>query len=714
MRRILTPLVLLLAACEGPAGPAGPPGAAAVDGATGDAGSGSGIVAPWLTQPGVALTLTELAFAGSAASVGFTLTDGSGAGVDPRGLLTAGEVELGFVMAQLAANADGSPGQYTAYTTVQVTSPITGATATQGATESTGTLHVVDARLGTYRYDLTAPLAGLVPSATQTVAAFAVRGAVIARDQISARPDAGAVATREVVTSGACESCHQALDGHGGRWTKTTQCVLCHQPQASDPDTGNTIDFKVMIHKLHRGASLPSVVAGTPYQIIGYQQRTHDFSTVVFPQNIARCTTCHVGAEADRWTTAPAKDTCTSCHDTTSFTLPVPAGMVAHGGGSQPDNAMCAVCHPATGSLAGIRDKHLVGLLAPDAPQLSFAITAMTNTAPGQTPTLTFQVLVNGLPRDLVAQPLTSLTATIAGPTTDYAGYWQAKISGTGAVGTLAVVDASTGTYRYAFPPTAAIPVAATGSYAVGLEGYVQPTPADPRFAAVNPVFTFAVTDPTPVPRRAIVARASCNGCHADLAAHGGSRKTPEYCVLCHNPNLYDQAGAPRLEGTTNVLADTLDFRHLIHKVHAGTQLDQPYVIGGFPLPTVTNPGGTPNDFGATRYPAPLTACSMCHTSQNWTLPLVASTAYLPSTAGRMSCAEPLAADANGFCDAPFWTVTATTAVGPEASACTSCHDSPAAAAHAQTNTTLAGAEACATCHGPGAIEDAAVKHGPM
>ena len=160
-------VALLVVACEGPAGPQGEQGDPGSDGAagstgpTGDAGpQGSGGTAPWLTQPGVAITVTSLAFSGANATVAFTLSDGSGAALDASGRLTEGTVATSFVLAQLAVGSDGSPGQYTAYTTELVTSG-SGAMATQPQAESSGTLTAVDVSAGTYAYTFAAPLTNI-------------------------------------------------------------------------------------------------------------------------------------------------------------------------------------------------------------------------------------------------------------------------------------------------------------------------------------------------------------------------------------------------------------------------------------------------------------------------------------------------------------------------------------------------------------------------
>ena len=48
-----------------------------------------------------------------------------------------------------------------------------------------------------------------------------------------------------------------------------------------------------MAHKIHMGSQLPSVKAGKPYQIIGFQGSVNDWSTVVHPSDPRRCEVCH-------------------------------------------------------------------------------------------------------------------------------------------------------------------------------------------------------------------------------------------------------------------------------------------------------------------------------------------------------------------------------------------------------------------------------------
>ena len=113
-------------------------------------------------------------------------------------------------------------------------------------------------------------------------------------------------------------------------------------PQTVNPDTGNTVDMKVMVHKIHMGEDLPSVLDGIPYYFYGRGEIT-DFSEVVFPQDIRNCATCHAApaTQASTWYTYPAQAACGSCHDNINWTT-----GEGHPAGVQPDSS-CASLPPA-------------------------------------------------------------------------------------------------------------------------------------------------------------------------------------------------------------------------------------------------------------------------------------------------------------------------------------------------------------------------------
>jgi len=115
---------------------------------------------------------------------------------------------------------------------------------------------------------------------------------------------ATALDAREVVKQENCNACHMSLRVHGEMRRDVKLCLLCHTAGAEDRISaaaggtpGVSIDFKVMIHKIHDGSHLPSVLgvktldngvldytaAPVPYEIVGYQDSISDFSDVKFP-----------------------------------------------------------------------------------------------------------------------------------------------------------------------------------------------------------------------------------------------------------------------------------------------------------------------------------------------------------------------------------------------------------------------------------------------
>ena len=59
-------------------------------------------------------------------------------------------------------------------------------------------------------------------------------------------------ATRSIVDNASCSECHKKFDFHGGDRVSVKYCVTCHNPGNTDANSGNTLDFTVMVHKIHR------------------------------------------------------------------------------------------------------------------------------------------------------------------------------------------------------------------------------------------------------------------------------------------------------------------------------------------------------------------------------------------------------------------------------------------------------------------------------
>jgi OmcA/MtrC family decaheme c-type cytochrome len=309
---------------------------------------------------------------------------------------------------------------------------------------------------------------------------------------------------------------------------------------------------------------------------------------------------------------------------------------------------------------------------------------------------VTFQVTDRaGTPlRDLSG--LNRLAFTLSGPTTEYSSMLVATAVGGGAAGNLTGPDeAGTFTYQFPFP----VPANASGTWALGAEARRQVTlpGVDPignkvvQEAAPNPVITFSVDGSPAVVRRAVVDDQLCARCHGDFSVdfsvHGNLRNTVEYCVMCHNPDQTDVARRRRDPAAVAAgeATATIDMKVLIHKIHTGEELAQkPYIVYGFGAPPQNF---TRFDFSEVLYPGDRRNCRTCHLAGTYSIP-------------------PFPGPARGSLLTRLDPGTGAEIVvgreGPVTSACTSCHDSDIAKAHAATQTTSAGHEACAVCHAEG------------
>lgn len=595
----------------------------------------------------------------------FTLTDSNGAGLDINGVLTAGPVSLGFV----AAYIPNGQTQYTAYTTT-VDKSITNNNPpqTQAGLDTGGTYTLVDAASGTYTYTFgTKAPTTFDPTATHSIgvqasrnlAAYGYATAYTSDTVFTFVPNGSAVTVvRDIVNEAACNGCHNPLSEHGGARTETAYCILCHTPQSVNPDTLNTVDFKVFIHKIHMGSSLPSVVAGTPYEVV-HRGSVVNFSNIVFPQDIRNCTKCHAAGQAQSsyWATQPSAAACGSCHDDVNF-----ATGVNHAGGPQADDTQCSTCHPSTEHSefdASVPGAHVIPANSAQLPGLVAKILKVTGATAGNAPTVQFQVTDNsGNPVDITK--LTTIRIVIAGNNTDYgvAPPGMARTAETPTTQTGATLSGGTGGI-YTYTMFNKIPTTAAGSMTISIETEnnvvldagttLQVTATE---AGLPYEYYFSIDSSPVVARRVVVSIANCSNCHQNLAfIHGGSRGNTQECVICHNPTLTD--------GTSKM---SVNFAWQIHSIHRGSALANPYILG------TTN-------YQSILFPGDLRYCNTCHVGSSYEVDNVGAVASVTSTGD-------------------FYTPTP-----PISAACQGCHDDKATASHTLANTTSIG-ESCVVCHG--------------
>ncbi|MEK7406052.1 MAG: OmcA/MtrC family decaheme c-type cytochrome [Acidobacteriota bacterium] len=615
-------------------------------------------------RPGLVLkVLSATVPADRTIRVRFTIADPKGLPLDLDGITTPGPVAMRFVLAYIPADEN----QYVSYATRATTSPITNVTAVQPFYDSNGKFEKVSD--GTYDYISGTKLPGDYDrNATHSVGIRAQRNLSefglpenIANDVFHFVPAGGEVKkVRDVVRTESCNRCHDPLTMHGAS-RRVDLCILCHNPRNVDPDTGNSVNFPVLIHKIHMGANLPSVKAGKPFRIIGSRpDAIFDFSDVEFPADVRNCEVCHdpkSGAkQADAWL-KPNRTACGACHDNVSF-----ATGDGHRDLPQVSDNQCATCHVPQGELeydASIRGAHMIERFSKSLPGTTLEILKVADGAAGKRPTVTFSI------RDKAGNPIPPskmdyLYLILTGPTAEYTGSAVSedvrKAEGT-----------PDGVYYWTFENP--IPADAKGSYGMGIAGYrniklLEGTKKEltARDIGINKVSYFSVDGSKVQPRRQVVAIEKCNECHYSLGMHGNGRNRTEHCVQCHNPSLTDATGS----AAAGVQPGPLLFRYMIHRIHTGRESREPFIVYA---------RTRQYNFGELRFPGDRRNCAKCHVNGSEQLPLPED---LPNVNNPRGPLNPM---------------------GPAAAACLGCHTETAAAAHALSMTTTIG-EACAACHG--------------
>ena len=92
--------------------------------------------------------------------------------------------------------------------------------------------------------------------------------------------------TMDIAATENCNQCHDPLRYHGSGRREVEYCVTCHNPGSTEPSSTNTVDMKVMIHKIHMGENLPSVEEGGESCLVLLVQTIYNIGAGLFRKKI--------------------------------------------------------------------------------------------------------------------------------------------------------------------------------------------------------------------------------------------------------------------------------------------------------------------------------------------------------------------------------------------------------------------------------------------
>jgi len=742
-------LAAALAGCSGGGSGGGADSAVAPPSGGGDAASAAALN---ISITGVAINSPPV--------VTFTITNQAGAGV-----ANFAAADLRFNIAKLAPGSNGVPSAWQNYINTAVNGAVQGSQERSTAGFAFGTL--LNQGNGRYTYtfatDIRNPAANPCPAPCMDADGRpldisyqpGLTHRVTIEQANSAYPKASGVydfvpaggavtTTRDIVATAKCNECHRELTMHGTQRVDTRLCVTCHNPGSWIAGTPNTpLDFKVLSHKIHSGANLPSVRAGSTNKI-----GSRDFTRTTFAQDVRDCTSCHDGtpgaanatAQGDNWKMQPSMEACGACHDDVYFGASPdstkPYQTRAHQGGIMTDSSTCALCH-AAGRYTDNKDivvaHNFPARFRAATAKFQYNIVSVAPTTAGSFPVVTFSVTdpTNAdKPYDIKSAAAfttgahSALTVRLAWNTTEFGNDGSGVAFGQPVSINLlnnpaVAVGSAAGTYTVT--STVAIPATQTGTLRALMEGHpVGDVTAAGKFddrLPVKSVFKdFAITG-TLTARRVVVDIAKCNLCHRVVSMPGNDRSDePGVCGVCHNPNATDASRRPRnaagvlTGGTDGKLEQSIDFKIISHAVHAGQKSNGGMREKGT---VVYGSDGKVHDYSNVIFPGKLNDCTNCHAGTSYQLTGVWA-----------------APTANGILGTTIDTGASTTSsadnlrISPTAAVCSSCHDSAGAQVHmtsslagAQFSVTQAAinggaAEGCRFCHGPDGPVDVKTVHG--